>query len=433
MKKKFITLFLAVVFILCNATVAFAAGGTKTGAEAVAASKDANAGVLIVDVRTKANYDKGHLEGSLSYPLFGANGVDDTLKSNFTQYVNDNKATFEGKDIYILCNSGNKGAIAGTEALITAGISEANIFTITGGATDADVKAAFVIDRYYVTGAEAVTASKDANSGVLIVDVRTKANYDKGHLKGSLSYPLFGANGVDETLKSNFTKYINENKATFDGKNIYILCNSGKSGAIAGTEALLAADIPAEKIFTITDGAAGADVKAALTYVSADQAISVIDNKDYLILDVRTAENYAKGHLNGSLSYPLFGANGVDATLKSNLTQYVKDNKATFENKTIYILCNSGNSGAVAGTEALIAAGIPADKIFTIEGGATNASIQAKYVSDGATTEATPAPAPTPESTTPKTGDAASSMMYVMLMVVALGAVVVINKKRVVK
>lgn len=58
---------------------------------------------------------------------------------------------------------------------------------------------------------------------VVILDVRATGNYGSGHLKGSMSTPVFNANGVakttDDQLSKDFTKYVTDNKATLEKKN----------------------------------------------------------------------------------------------------------------------------------------------------------------------------------------------------------------------
>ena len=63
----------------------------------------------------------------------------------FTKFVTDNK-DLAGKKIYILCNSGKRGAQAATRLLRSAGYEAANIYTITDGATDASIKAVLTVN-----------------------------------------------------------------------------------------------------------------------------------------------------------------------------------------------------------------------------------------------------------------------------------------------
>ena len=87
-------------------------------------------------------------------------------------------------------------------------------------------------------------------------------------------------------------------------KELYLLCNSGASGARATTALLKSAGYDLAKVHTITGGAKDADVKAAAIYVSDTHVINkMADTKNYLILDVRSTASYKKGHLKGSLPF----------------------------------------------------------------------------------------------------------------------------------
>ena len=121
--------------------------------------------------------------------------------------------------------------------------------TITGGAKDADVKAAAI----YVSDTHVINKMADTKN-YLILDVRSTASYTKGHLKGSLSLPLFDKdNKLPDDLAKAFTEYVTAHKADFEGKTIYVLCNSGARGAAKATQLLKEAGIT--NVFTIENGA----------------------------------------------------------------------------------------------------------------------------------------------------------------------------------
>lgn len=555
-----------------------------TGAEAVAAV-DSN-DVVIVDVRTKENFANGHLKNSLSLPVFYLNEEgkqvvaetnQDPYAKTFAEYVKANLPTFSGKKVYVLCNSGQRGARAATALLADNGVDKNTIYTITGGAGDETVQSAFVTDGYkFVSGTDAIAAAKDGsayiidvrsskaqtktgtlkgsisqslfddnnkldtaeaealekafmekipqkitedkpiyiicNSGargaqkatlllgklgyntsakedgkvytiengakglellyaisgtdgnavdgktavaavgkddVIILDVRATGNYGSGHLKGSMSTPVFNANGVakttDDQLSKDFTKYVTDNKATLEKKELYLLCNSDASGARAATALLKSAGYDLAKVHTITDGAKDADVKAAAIYVSDTHVINkMADTKNYLILDVRSTASYTKGHLKGSLSLPLFDKdNKLPDDLAKAFTEYVTAHKADFEEKTIYVLCNSGARGAAKATQLLKEAGIT--NVFTIENGAKSEVIQKHFVTDpvadpdtkkdnnGKDNNKNQNNGKTTTAATTKTGDTAPIAALAVAMLAALGAIIAFGKKKIVK
>lgn len=370
---------------------------TAADVEAALADDD----IVILDVRADEKYQAGTLPGSVHNPVFwnaasgkngASNGYDDMAKS-FLAYVKDNASKFNGKDIYVLCNSGASGAKAATKLLMQAGYSTENIYTIKDGAGGAAVSAALkkppvaVSEYKFISSADALKS--DANT--IIIDVRSNATQAKdGTLADSVSLPLFdNGNKLDtadaKALADAFTKYVTDNKATLGTKQIYILCNSGSRGAQKATQLLSdagynVATTEEGQVYTIKGGATNLDIRYSCIpaedkhTVSGDEAVAVVDNKDYVIIDVRANGDYAAGHLKGSTSLPVFGDAGVVTTTKDDLstafTKYVTDNKADLEaKKGIYILCNSGSRGAQAATVLLRDAGHNLDNVFTIKGG----------------------------------------------------------------
>ena len=380
-----------------------------TGAEAVAAV-DSN-DVVIVDVRTKENFANGHLKNSLSLPVFYLNEEgkqvvaetnQDPYAKTFAEYVQANLSTFSGKKVYVLCNSGQRGARAATALLADNGVDKNTIYTITGGAGDKTVQSAFVtVDGYkFVSGTDAIAAAKDGSA--YIIDVRSsKAQTKTGTLKGSISQSLFDDNNKLDTaeaeaLEKAFIKEI-PSKITED-KPIYIICNSGARGAQKATLLLSKLGYNTSikedgKVYTIENGAKGLELLYAMSgtdgnAVDGKTAVAAVGKDDVVILDVRATGNYGSGHLKGSMSTPVFNANGVakttDDQLSKDFTKYVTDNKATLEKKELYLLCNSGASGARAATALLKSAGYDLAKVHTITGGAKDADVKAAaiYVSD---------------------------------------------------
>lgn len=377
-----------------------------TGAEAVAAV-DSN-DVVIVDVRTKENFANGHLKNSLSLPVFYLNEEgkqvvaetnQDPYAKTFAEYVQANLSTFSGKKVYVLCNNGQRGAKAATALLADNGVDPNTIYTITGGAGDKTVQSAFVtVDGYkFVSGTDAIAAAKDGSA--YIIDVRSsKAQTKTGTLKGSISQSLFDDNNKLDTaeaeaLEKAFIKEI-PSKITED-KPIYIICNSGARGAQKATLLLSKLGYNTSikedgKVYTIENGAKGLELLYAMSgtdgnAVDGKTAVAAVGKDDVVILDVRATGNYGSGHLKGSMSTPVFNANGVakttDDQLSKDFTKYVTDNKATLEKKELYLLCNSG---ARAATALLKSAGYDLAKVHTITGGAKDADVKAAaiYVSD---------------------------------------------------
>lgn len=379
-----------------------------TGAEAVAAVDSSD--VVIIDVRTTENFAKEHLKNSISLPVFYLNEEgkqvvaetnQDPYAKTFAEYVRANLSTFSGKKVYVLGNSDQKGAKAATALLADNGVDKNTIYTITGGAGDKTVQSAFVtVDGYkFVSGTDAIAAEK---TEVYIIDVRSSnAQTKTGTLKGSISQSLFDAdNKLDTAEAEALEKAFKEEIPSIitEDKPIYIICNSGARGAQKATKLLgeLGYNISTKedgKVYTITNGAKGLELLYAMSgtdgnAVDGKTAVAAIGKDDVVILDVRATGNYGSGHLKGSISTPVFNANGVakttDDQLSKDFTKYVTDNKATLEKKELYLLCNSGASGARAATALLKSAGYNLAKVHTITGGAKDADVKAAaiYVSD---------------------------------------------------
>ena len=172
----------------------------------------------------------------MSTPVFNANGVakttDDQLSKDFTKYVTDNKATLEKKNSIFSATVVQVVQEQLPLLLKSAGYDLAKVHTITGGAKDADVKAAAI----YVSDTHVINKMADTKN-YLILDVRSTASYTKGHLKGSLSLPLLTKiTNFRMISQKAFTEYVAAHKADFEGKTIYVLCNSGARGAAKATQ-----------------------------------------------------------------------------------------------------------------------------------------------------------------------------------------------------
>ena len=92
---------------------AYTFGANVSGPDAISADKNT---VAVLDVRSSANYEISHLEGSFSTPVFNEGGSiiqtsEDATAKAFTETVTNN-ANFQNKELYLLCNSGARGARA---------------------------------------------------------------------------------------------------------------------------------------------------------------------------------------------------------------------------------------------------------------------------------------------------------------------------------
>lgn len=233
----------------------------------------------------------------------------------------------------------------------------------------------------FVSPADAVKAAKEGSAHVL--DVRDWENYVGGRVADSEWCPIFPLE--DDSLVDTMSAYAKEKLS--DGKEIYIICMSGKKGAQKATAVLQDAGIDSSLIYTVEGGAkALASEKGALTTNRADEkiewksiaaadALKAVGGSDAQILDVRDDDTYAQGHLEGSLQVNLKEIEDPEA--QTAMFELAAEMDKT---KPVYLLCYSGNKCAKTGISILKDAGFDVDNLFIIENGAKDKDIQAAFV-----------------------------------------------------
>lgn len=135
-------------------------------------------------------------------------------------------------------------------------------------------------------------------------------------------------------------------------------------------------------ILTLTLGVTGCGKKASedvaaneMKYVAPADIKDVVDGDtgEYVLLDVRKKADYDTNHIKGAFDADLDAAKEGDnesgiKNLKAALTDSTGSETGSDDVKYA-LVCYSGKSYAQKGTDLLIEMGIPADKIFTLEGG----------------------------------------------------------------
>ena len=160
MKKKLLTLFLALALVLSNNSMVMAAESlteptemadaipTATGAEALAAVGADK--TVVIDLRAASDYDAAHIKGSISLPVCLADySVTTDQRDAFVDYVKANISS--DTKIYLVCYVGtfcvNFAAKWLTDPVDAngCGFAKDNIYRVTGGVwNDADLAAACV-------------------------------------------------------------------------------------------------------------------------------------------------------------------------------------------------------------------------------------------------------------------------------------------------
>lgn len=230
-----------------------------SAADAVAAAKEG--GTHVLDVREWNNYVSGRVVNSEWCPIFPLE--DDSLVETMTAYAEENFG--DDEDIYIICNSGQRGAQKATGVLEDAGIDASRIYTVEGGAEAlAEESGALTTNRtedsiewQYVSGAEAVEAV--GNEDIQILDVRDDDTYAQGHLEGSLQCYLKEIEDADAQT----ALYEMATSEMDPEKPVYLLCYSGNNCAKTGISVLKDAGYDVSNLYIIENGAKDADVAAA--------------------------------------------------------------------------------------------------------------------------------------------------------------------------
>ena len=112
----------------------------------------------------------------------------------------------------------------------------------------------------------------------------------------------------------------------------------------------------------------------AMSYISADDTLAAVETGDtsYLVVDVRAADDYAAGHIEGAISADMDAAvsGDTDAGVET-MTAALEEatDSATGGDYTLVLVCYSGKSYAQAGTNALSSMGADMDNVYTLEGG----------------------------------------------------------------
>ena len=148
------------------------------------------------------------------------------------------------------------GKKEGTSASKSTASTASTTSTASTKSTASTASTASTTDYQYIS-AEDVLKVKDSH----ILDVREEENYKKGAIEGSEWQPIFPLEdtSLEAAMKEYATSKLN------DGKNIYIVWNSGKRGAEKTTKILIEAGIDKSKIFTVEGGAkALAEIDGAL-------------------------------------------------------------------------------------------------------------------------------------------------------------------------
>lgn len=224
-------------------------------------SKMKDSSYVILDARKAADYDNGHIAGAVSASVDGyiaEGGNKDEAAANVKAVVDK-----YGKDkkYIVICYTGNKYAKAATGLLKNNGVENANIETLggddsmrsaAGGMKAWNAKyAGYVVAKHtsskginFANGItpEHLKADVDGQKVFTVMDVRAKADYDKGHISNAVSAP-----SGDEAA---VMKAVNDNK-----NGLYVLvCYSGNAKADEARNTMVKNGVDESRIICLQGG-----------------------------------------------------------------------------------------------------------------------------------------------------------------------------------
>ena len=337
----------------------------------------------ILDVRQAAKYAESHIAGAFSADVDGAVSGTDVASAtkNIEAAIKNDPA---GTKYAVVCNSGSRYAQAATEIMIKAGISNKNIFTLTGGMkkdvggwdyNNYCVKSYTSTSGFDFVNGMTVDQLKanidDGKTPFVVFDLRAVIDYAKGHIKPSISTPLSenSAALTDEQCKDTLQSAVNANPNKF-----YVVeCYSGNIYADKAVYYLKEIGVSESKIIVLEGGAkawkdANHSTIVGLTVSAADLKADIDSTQSYKLIDARKAEDYAKSHIVGAVSADQAGAvSGSDkATAAANVGKAIAGDSA---DQKYAIICYSGNRYAEAAASTLVEKGVNPSNIYTLKGG----------------------------------------------------------------
>lgn len=161
--------------------------------------------VLIIDVRSEYEYEKGHLLNAINLPY-----DDDDFKSELNEIID-----YKDKIVLVYCRSGNRSEKAAVK-LVDNGFK--NVKNVTDGVDEYDYKLVKVDN---ITGREAEKMINDDkhDKDLIILDVREPKDFNNGHLLNAINIPI---EDIDKRM---------DELRNYKSKDIIVYCNTGRKSA----------------------------------------------------------------------------------------------------------------------------------------------------------------------------------------------------------
>ena len=161
--------------------------------------------VLIIDVRSEYEYEKGHLLNAINLQY-----DDDDFKSELNEIID-----YKDKTVLVYCRSGNRSEKAAVK-LVDNGFK--NVKNVTDGVDEYDYKLVKVDN---ITGREAEKMINDDkhDKDLIILDVREPKDFNNGHLLNAINIPI---EDIDKRM---------DELRNYKSKDIIVYCNTGRKSA----------------------------------------------------------------------------------------------------------------------------------------------------------------------------------------------------------
>ncbi len=298
--------------------------------------------IYLVDIRSENDYLKSHIAGAKQNIPFGKG-----MEKQLAKLPKDKKIVFQcysgqtasqtvaiarmmGLDAYNL--SGGMGAEGGSGWLGAGyGVVKATTQQFLNAKVDRYF-AALPENKNQVSAADFLKATEQAEeSKMMILDIRSAEDYAKGHVKGAINLPY----GVDvakalEKIPTDIPVYVYCYSGQTASQTMFLLRLAGKQAVnvSGGFDKGISKEENAEEYLTIEAAEFGKetyavdeDIKAAIEQYYKNVAketeyaknnmspkalkeLTEQGSEEIYVVDLRSAEDYAKGHIEGAVNLP---------------------------------------------------------------------------------------------------------------------------------
>lgn len=317
-----------------------------------------DSGIFLVDVREPSEFEAGHIPGAVNIPLR-------TLAQSLDMIPSD-------QPVLVYCASGHRAGQA-TAALRLLGYDNVKSFpgswkawseageaisteaaaaqTFEPKAVDEATLAAVdtfltnIPEGFYSVGA-ADKLQEAIDSGAVLIDVREESEFADGAIPGALNIPLrtlgqnldqipadqpvvvYCASGHRAAVATAMLHVLGyDNVRSFPAG--YGAWEAAQGEAAAGETAAVSAAAPAEgDVVAAVDAFLSGIPEGFLSVGNLEAFKAAIDSAGPLLIDVREADEYAAGHIEGAINIPL-------RTLADNLDKIPAD-------QPVIVYCASG-------------------------------------------------------------------------------------------